>query len=84
LVDSRCEFDADLEVGQALRVDRDDLADARVPSNVRLVLPNLERPEPTKFDLLAVVNGLHQAVEDGVSSGGSTLPGDKGAKGEAA
>jgi hypothetical protein len=42
------------------------LAAARVPFNVRLVLPDLERPEPTKFDLFAAVDGLHQAVEDGV------------------
>jgi len=53
-------------VGQALGLDLDDLAGAWVAARVRLVAPNLERPEPAKLDPLASAHGLLQAVEDGV------------------
>ena len=65
-VDPRREFDADLEMGQTLRLNVDYLVGPRVPSLVRPVAPNLERPEPAKLNPFAPAYGLPQAVEDGI------------------
>jgi hypothetical protein len=66
LVDPRCERDTDPEVGQTLRLDRDELAGARVASLVRPVAPDLECPEPANFNFFTSAHGLFYAIENGV------------------
>ncbi len=73
-VHPRREFDADLEVGRALRPDRDDVAGTRIPSLVRPVASDLEDSEPTKFDFLAAAYGLLQAAEDHIDQQLRTRP----------